>query len=131
MKLTLQKFETATNGISRTTFGAPTYSNKWQLNRKERMASRYSKLNCREATEKYVQQQNSLSHDNDIQFKIWSEEAIKKLEESCQIAKEMNLGVNDSLMVLLLLVACGLNMIFQSTIPIFNGKYFKTYVWKV
>ena len=123
LRLVLHTFDKASKeGATETRF--PKGYGSFQLNKIKFVASKYAQMDCLKAAENYVLTSLTAPHEplhnGSRSEKVKIE--IKNAASRCQTAKEIIFDINDNLMLLIVLVACALNMIFQSGVPIFNGK---------
>lgn len=127
MRLTLDTFDKASKKVSTQTRVHHQHglgSVRFDLNEIKFVSSKYDEMDCLKSAKNYVLSTLSAPREpfNNKSRRTKLRREIKNAATRCQTAKDITSDINDSLMLLIVLAACAINMIFQSTIPIFNGK---------
>ena len=92
------------------------------LNKINFVSSRYSELDCIKAANNHVLYKTTKQLSNESWNRV-EKEHIKSQIIRCQNAKNVIFQINDTLMLLVVLAACAINMIFQSGMAVCNGRF--------
>ena len=123
MRLTLNTFDDASKEIKiLKNDKAEVKSSKSTFSKINFVSSKYTDMDCFEVAKGLIQS-TIIQEFDDIGRK--NSETNHKVEyetNRCQTAKNTIFEINDTLMLLVVLAACALNMIFQSGLAVFHGK---------
>ena len=126
MRLTLHTFDEAskkeaTNSKIQTISTADENDfNKINFNKIKLISSKYADLDCIKAANNHVLSKMTQHLRNGSWNRVDNEEIQSQIIR-CQTAKNVIFQINDTLMLLVVLVACAINMIFQSGMAVCNG----------
>ena len=79
-------------------------------------------MDCFKLAKQHVSSQRIQLSNNEGLKDSELNEKIAAETRRCQAAKNIIFEINDTLMLLVVLAACALNMIFQSGLAVFHGK---------
>ena len=123
MRLTLNAFDDMSKKMTnhKDIQSQPT-SVKMALTKINFISSKYSEMDCFKLAKRHVSSQRIQQSNNEGLRDLELHEKIAAETRSCQAAKNIIFEINDTLMLLVVLAACALNMIFQSGLAVFHGK---------
>ena len=96
-------------------------SDKLALAKINFISSKYSDMDCFEIAKSHIQSTMFQQFDKEGLKDSELKEKIVAESRRCQNAKNIIFEINDTLMLLVVLAACALNMIFQSGLAVFHG----------
>ena len=79
-------------------------------------------MNCFKAAKSLIKSKTVLGFDDEGSEDMKVKEKIALEATRCQNAKDTIFEINDTLMLLVVLAACAINMIFQSGLAVCHGK---------
>ena len=123
MRLTLHTFDEASkksgtnSNIQQTVTPEENAFNKINF-----VSSRYADLDCIKAANNHALSKMTKQLSNRSWNKVINDEIESQIIR-CQTAKNVIFQINDTLMLLVVLAACAINMIFQSATAVCNGMF--------
>ena len=92
------------------------------------VSSKYIDMNCFKAAKSLVKSNTVPDIEDDRLKGLEIKEKISIEANRCENAKDTIFEINDTLMLLVVLAACAINMIFQSGLAVFHGKLLEVLV---
>ena len=96
--------------------------NKVKFSKINFVSSKYTEMNCFKAAKNLIISNTVLGLDDEGLEDLKISEKIAIEATRCQNAKDTIFEINDTLMLLVVLAACAINMIFQSGLAVCHGK---------
>ena len=121
MRLTLHTFDEASKKeATNSKIQTISTADENDFNKINFVSSKYADLDCIKAANNHVLSKMTQHLRNGSWNRIDNEEIQSQITR-CQTAKNVIFQINDTLMLLVVLVACAINMIFQSGMAVCNG----------
>ena len=129
LRLTLNEFDDISKkSMTKTGIQNGFKLNKVKFSKINFVSSKYTDMNCFKAAESLIKSNTVFGLDSEGLEIMKIKDKIAIETTRCQNAKDTIFEINDTLMLLVVLAACAINMIFQSGLAVFHGKLLEVLV---